>query len=128
MTAQEKANNAIIWIDGLSKTRVKQGTGQLGDSKRGYCCLGYGCMKLKIPYYSTSEVEEGFRIKTGLLTSEGELKGIEYFENSNALDLITLNDDLKYSFNKISKEIKNNLENLFEKEVSEILIKHYENS
>lgn len=127
MTTQEKANNAIIWIDGLSKTRVKQGIGKLGDSKTGYCCLGYGCMKLKIPYHISDPHSIEFKYKIGLIGTEGSLKkGI--FKNTNSVYLTDLNDKDNYSFNKISKEIKNNLENLFEEEVAEILIKHYENS
>ena len=48
--AETKANNAMKWIDYLKTTGRKQGRDQLGDSKKGFCCLGIGCKVLGIGY------------------------------------------------------------------------------
>lgn len=125
LTSEQKAQNAITWIDGLSKTRVKQGQTQLGNSEYGYCCLGYGCMKLKIPFDYWESSSELFQKSVGLLTEEGNSKEPlienDYFYSS----LIDLNDGLDFSFRRMSTVIKKKALLLFEPAVAQIVYNHY---
>lgn len=131
ITAKQKAENAILWIDRLSRTQVKQGQGELGNSAKGYCCLGYGCKVLKIGFNSYDVDSSEFSDSIGLMTNGGRLKngkefdveiGVLFVDKSSLIDL---NDDCRLSFRRISTQIKRNIEDLFEPEVAEILIKHY---
>lgn len=121
-TTEQKVENAITWIDGLAKTRVKQTHGRLGDSEDGYCCLGYGCMKLKVDCDSFDEFSGLMAYRVGLKTVEGMFDG-DYIEEKESL--ADLNDSGGYSFNAISKIIKENTMKLFEREVAQKLDKHY---
>ena len=124
LTAQEKANNAIKWIDTLEKTRFKQSTRALGDKHSGFCCLGLGCYLMKIEYDPERSYNKEFQKTVGLSYKSGKLKNNESFdEYYNQLD--KLNDVLNLSFNEISKEIKKHLKDLFIPNVSKILIEHY---
>lgn len=122
MKTEQKVKNAITWIDGLKNTRLRQGKGELGDSKTGYCCLGYGCKRLKIPYDSLDEISEEFQFNVGLKDEEGLFTGesISYFNS-----LVDLNDVAKWSFRKISTFLKKRAKDVFIPEVAEGLIKHY---
>jgi hypothetical protein len=124
--AKLKASNAIKWIDGLLKTRFKQGTGSLGHATAGFCCLGYGCSLLSTDYFPASGVSTDFALTVGLRGEGGEFSSIVLGEDgTSAKSLIALNDDLAYSFNKISKFIKANIEEIFEDDVAKILKDHY---
>tara|TARA_R110000823_G_scaffold211887_1_gene342104 strand:+ start:38 stop:649 length:612 start_codon:yes stop_codon:yes gene_type:complete len=121
-----KASNAIKWVDGLLKTRVKQGTGSLGHPVAGFCCLGYGCSLLSIDYLPSDGTSYDFSKSVGLMDiSGGFMEEIVWDGDISASSLVNLNDDLKYSFNKISKFIKGNIEELFEDDVAKILKAHY---
>lgn len=124
MKTEQKVKNAITWIDGLKNTRVLQGIGELGDSKTGYCCLGYGCKRLGIPYNKRDEVSEEFQFNVGLKDDHGIFDG-EYV--GCYCSLVELNDDLKWSFRKISTFLKKRAKDVFIPEVAEGLIKHYNN-
>lgn len=65
------AELAIKWIESLSKTKVKQGMRALGDSKSGYCCLGWGCKITKTKYNPPDAVSYEFAKKVGLLVETG---------------------------------------------------------
>lgn len=133
LTPEEKAANAIIWIDGLKTTKVKQGIGELGNSKNGYCCLGYGCKLLGINYEPTDGTDSDFSYRIGLSGEEGNFQNgvIHRLKRkhrpylSQVGSLVELNDDINYSFRRISTFIKKNLEDLFEPSVAKLLIKHY---
>jgi hypothetical protein len=122
MNNQDKAENAIKWIDGLLKTRVKQGIEELGDSSSGYCCLGYGCKVLGLDYDPRGETSKSFSDSVGLMDESGLFEESEIGAN----DLTQLNDDIGYSFNKIAKFIKANANELFKKEVAKQIINHYQ--
>jgi hypothetical protein len=123
-----RASKAIIWIDKLAKTRVKQGKEQLGDSKLGYCCLGYGCKVLKIDYCFNAGLSKSLMLDIGLIDEAGAfearaitIKGCIMRVNS----LTDLNDSAELSFRRISTFIKKNLGELFIPSVALILMKHY---
>lgn len=131
-TVNEQVENAIKWIDGLKTTKVKQTTGNLGNSREGYCCLGYGCMKLKIDYESAEGDNEEFKNAIGLKKVDGHFKSseqlnkkLDLWEDIN-ISLIDLNDDYNFSFRKISTVIKNHLDSLFIKDVANQLKIYYE--
>lgn len=136
-----KAANAIKWIDGLSNTRYKQGREQLGSQSLGFCCLGYGCQLLEVDYAINDGVSRDFKSRVGLLYSQGMFTNEDKFRNDSKLspssewewgngigvqNLTGLNDQLGYSFNKISKFIKANIERLFEYDVAKLLKSHYD--
>lgn len=122
MKTEQKVKNAITWIDGLKNTRVRQGRGELGDSKTGYCCLGYGCKRLGIPYNKWDEVSEEFQFEVGLKGDHGIFDGeyVGYY-----CSLTELNDDVGWSFRKISTFLKKRAKDVFIPEVAEGIIKHY---
>lgn len=124
LTAKEKAKNAIIWIDSLAKTRVKQGQGRLGDSKVGYCCLGWACKKLKIAYNPSDDFEDYLEDEIGLYSSNGNFG---WDTIAGVSSLADLNDKLEWSFKKISTFIKQNPMKIFEEEVGKIILNHYKN-
>jgi len=129
---KQQIKNAIIWIDRLKTTKLKQGSRQLGDSKHGYCCLGYGCKILKVPFNPNHGTEPAFADKVGLDDDGGTFTGGGLRLNnrrptfvSSVESLMELNDDAGYSFRKISTFIKKNVDVLFIKEVAEGINKHY---
>jgi hypothetical protein len=117
---KEQASKAVLWINRLSTTRVKQGTGQLGDSSRGYCCLGYGCKILGIKFNSDDPDSSGFKEQVGMRSMSGGFdKDITIDEHHNeATSLIDLNDDHGFSFRRISTVIKKKIDELFEEDVA----------
>jgi hypothetical protein len=140
MKTETKVANAIKWIDGLSKTRYKQGTRQLGNPQSGFCCLGYGCHLLEVDYFSNEGVSVDFKNRVGLLYTQGVFTLVAKFNNDDDCSpspewewnngigertLTGLNDNLKYSFNAISKFIKANLGRLFQEDVADQLKEHY---
>lgn len=134
LSVEERVANAINWIDGLSKTRVKQGEGELGDSKSGYCCLGYGCMRNKIPYDPREEYSQEFQKSVGLKTYAGEFTDVhnlgdidDWGDPVEVDSLVELNDDHKLSFKEISEIIKQEADNLFIGKVAQGIKRHYKN-
>ena len=117
---KEKASKAVLWINRLATTRVRQGTGQLGDSSGGYCCLGYGCKILGIEFYSEDSDNRDFMEQVGMRSLAGNFdKDITTDEHSSdATSLIDLNDDHGFSFRRISTVIKSKIDEIFEKDVA----------
>ena len=118
---KEKASKAVLWINRLATTRVKQGTGQLGDRSNGYCCLGYGCKILGIKFYSQDADNRGFMEQVGMMSLGGNFDNpmVELDENNNdATSLIDLNDDHGFSFRRISTVIKKKVDEIFEQDVA----------
>ena len=127
-TPEEKAQNAIIWIDQLAKTDLKQAKGELGEKNTGFCCLGLGCYLLKINYDPSDPANTEFQKSVGLSFESGKLKSSKYFDIDSSIELESLtelNDEACFSFAQISEEIKKNLKQLFIPSVSKILIEHY---
>ena len=144
ITNKQKALDAILWIDRLATTKAKQQDGRLGDSEKGYCCLGYGCQVLDVPFESEDSYSEEFQQRIGLLSSFGSfhvphdnpkgriMKNINVpivedgdRDEQSISSLADLNDDTKYSFRKISTIIKKYPEKLFEPKVASKIKKHY---
>jgi hypothetical protein len=123
MSNQDKAENAIKWINGLLKTKDKQGKEQLGDSSSGYCCLGYGCKVLGLNYNPLQGTSKSFGESVGLLKASGYFGESKEFAVKN---LTEINDELGYSFKKIAKFIKANANELFEDDVAKQIINHYQ--
>lgn len=119
MNNTQRIANAIKWIDGLSKTKVEQGECKLGDSKSGYCCLGYGCKVLKIPYDPNMDVSPKFQKAVGLIRVDG------CPIDDTFRCLTTLNDVDEKSFKQIAKILKTNPEQYFTKGVAKGISKHY---
>jgi hypothetical protein len=118
---KEKASKAVLWINRLSTTRVKQGTGQLGDRSNGYCCLGYGCKILGIEFDSHDADSRDFMEQVGMMSVAGNfdepMVGLDE-NNNDATSLIDLNDDQGFSFRRISTVIKKKVDEIFEKDVA----------
>ncbi len=138
LTVNEKVDNAIMWIDSLAKTKVKQGQSQLGNSKEGYCCLGWACKKLKVNYNYQEEFNKevidlmGLKTKEGCFIRDKDSKSYEDLGNNIELNgtyygsIADINDtDGRYNFKDISNIIKDNLSLLFEPMVAHKLIEHY---
>ena len=138
LNTEQKIANAIKWIDGLRNTKFKQAKHHLGNKENGFCCLGYGCHRLKIDFEFCDADSIEFQKAVGLSAADGRFNHIGYTEKSviqkreglrplYADNLIDLNDDLDYSFRRISTFIKSRLEDLFVAPVAKGLIKHYNN-
>jgi hypothetical protein len=123
ITVEEQAKNAVLWINRLATTRVKQGVEELGDSESGYCCLGYGCKILNVPYNPSNVDSDNLADKIGLISSMGEFDTPLKYDSINEASMLTeLNDEAKYSFRRISTVIKSRVGEIFEPKVA-ILIK-----
>ncbi len=123
LTVEKKAENAIIWIEGLFKTDKKQGSNMLGSVEHGFCCLGYGCQKLgNIEFLSSDEYSEKFMQSVGLHSEQGQfIEGLYDARDS----LAELNDSGEYTFVQIAEVIKECASNLFEHDVATLINKHY---
>ena len=109
---KEQAANAFKWIRALRRTKVKQGIGLLGDKDRGYCCLGYGCKLLHIPYAYQAMFSEDFRAAVGLRTVNGKapMAPLE--------SLTRLNDVRGHTFKQIGDHLLAHTDEYFEYEVA----------
>lgn len=127
LTPQQQADNAIIWIDSLVKTKVKQGEGMLGNSKEGYCCLGWACKKLKLDYKHGDGFDDRVIDIIGLKRETGgfinEVGNVAIVEGHHSL--AEMNDSGDYTFKQISKVIVENIPLLFNLETATILQNHY---
>jgi hypothetical protein len=91
---KKKLYNA--WIKALESGKYAQCTGMLRSVKGGYCCLG------------VLAVVNGASQRTINENSEyGSSCGLS---NNQMEDLVYLNDSRKYSFKKIAKWIKKNIQ------------------
>lgn len=98
------------WLQALETTTAKQGTGRLGSSSDGFCCLGLGCSVLDVPYYSGAPRSETFARRVGLRTANGEA----LFDASESL--VSLNDHRKFPFAQIAARIRAYMELYFKEE------------
>jgi hypothetical protein len=125
-TNQEKANNAVKWIDELSTTDEKQGHGSLGDAETGYCCLGLGCKITGVSFESYGADSSEFSEKIGMRSDSGGFSPPIIVDNGDyAYSLIDLNDDCEEPFSDISKNILTRLDSLFYDNVAKLIKKHY---
>lgn len=125
MKTQEKINNAIIWIDGLKGTTLKQGKHQLGDKEEGFCCLGYACHKLEVPFNFDDPYAIPLKDTIGLKGFNGVIEGGVIIDGFNRKTLAEVNDETDYSFRRISTLIKKRLDDIFIPSVARGLKKHY---
>lgn len=135
MTTQKKVRNAIKWIDGLKKTRFKKGIKKLGDKVDGFCCLGYGCHVLKVPYDPNVGVSEEFQKAVGLKGSSGgfqvngcgiSLKIVDDGVEDHFYTLASINDNTSYKLKDMADVILKRIDLLFIEDVAIELKKHYE--
>ena len=120
---ETKSENAIKWINELLTTNEKQGTGQLGDQEKGFCCLGLGCYVLGVEYNWSLFNSRDFSDAVGLLSLEGEPTKY-YVKGDNQEDIrldyiSSLNDNHKQSFNDIANHLIQYPEYYFEQKVAE---------
>ena len=120
MTTQDKAKNAVKWINELLNTDLPQGTGILGSKKQGFCCLGLGCHILNIFYGDSEGDSEELKETVGLLDSEGKP-----WSDHSVESLVTLNDELLYSFKAIADRLITEPEEYFESEVAEQITNYF---
>lgn len=120
MKAKQQAKNAIEWIDGLAETNAKQGVAQLGDEELGFCCLGYGCKVLGVEYERVAGSSYAFQRSVGLRDADGTP-----LDSDNFIALIILNDEDGYTFEEISKVLKDDPWQYFDDEVAKVIEKHY---
>ena len=126
ITTEQKIKNAITWITRLKNTRMKQVKGRLGNKQTGFCCLGLGCSIQRIDYDEEDGYSELFQESVGLLNQEGIFTNLTIRNTASyANSLIDLNDDLNYSFRRISTVIKNNPHELFEPKVAKGIEQHF---
>ena len=131
MNNQQRAENAIKWIETLLKTRMKQGKGELGNSKRGYCCLGVGCKVLGVNYDPDEASDKDFSESVGLWDEEGRAYDSEQDKPISAWvlgheALTALNDDVQFTFNQIAKRLISQTDEYFKPEVAKLIKKHFE--
>ena len=122
MTDKQKAEKAIIWIERLSMTRMKQGIGGLGDRNTGFCCLGFGCYINDLKYDKYALNSDEFSNMVGLKDEYGGFSEIQIEGCSNLADL---NDRAKLSFNQISKVMQKHPYEMFEEGVAKHIEKHF---
>lgn len=125
LSIEQKIENAIKWINGLSNTKLPQGTGTLGNKQIGFYCLGYACNRLNIPYDSFEEYEPSLVEYVGLKDEYGTIDNSLQIDDTFFDTLAELNDEAKLSFRRISTVIKNRAEDIFIKEVAEGVKKHF---
>ena len=124
LTAEQKAENVIKWINALWSGEYKQTTLRLGDG-RGYCCLGLGCKLTGVDFSPMDSLAYGITKTTGLLTENGELKnGSDRVERYTSL--AALNDDEGYKFDQIADVIWKYKDDLFEPKVAKALSEGWE--
>lgn len=120
MHIEEQAKNAIIWIDDLLTTKDRQGTGLLGDSEIGYCCLGKGATVLGITHLLDDDYSLDLMLSTGLRTIGGF-----FVDSCDPSSLTEANDDYGWSFSKIGAFMRDNPHEMFVPEVADLIAKHY---
>ena len=127
-TKEQKINNAIKWITGLTHTKLQQADGRLGNNKEGFCSLGYGCSRLKIEFDENDGSNYDFAEAVGLRSDIGKFSDGNTVENKDGLpydSLIDLNDEAKFSFRKISTVLKKHADWIFEPEVAKGIKNHF---
>lgn len=128
ITVEQKINNAIKWITGLTHTKLPQGKGRLGNNTEGFCCLGYGCSRLKIEFDEDDGSNDDFAEAVGLRSDIGKFYGGNTVEGKDGVyydSLIELNDEAKFSFRKISTFLKKRADWIFEPEVAKGIKNHF---
>lgn len=133
MNNQQRAANAIKWIDTLATTRRKQGKERLGDAQTGYCCLGVACKVLKVPYDSDEGTSEPLVNVVGLNDDSGSYvfkdgEKAPYQEahgDVNIENLVGLNDGHNFTFKQIAERLRTKARRYFKGSVGSIVAKHY---
>lgn len=100
-TIRQKADYAIKWIDQLPDFMQDVSGGRLGSLETGYCCLGVGCVVTNTKFDSEDGNSEALQLKTGLVSSEGDLGFDEHGTPNRYLGelwLTGVNDDTTADF------------------------------
>jgi hypothetical protein len=120
MTTQSAS--AINWLEKLAtaeKDGIKQGKGKLGNADRGFCCLGYGCFVGNIPHRTTDGSNKKFQKSVGLMTATG------LPDSGSHGSCSSMNDDMEYSFSKISQVLQEYPHHYFIPEVAQSIKEHF---
>ena len=124
LTVAQQAENAIKWIDRL--TRYKKTTYVLrsvGDETK-YCCLGVACKLLEEkPDYS----EASYDALPALIGINGSLGGFSGLVDGYN-NLARVNDamyGMDPDFKNMKKFIKKNIKYIFKPSVAKLVAKHY---
>lgn len=128
ITTEQKINNAIKWITGLTYTKLPQAVDRLGNKKDGFCCLGYGCSRLKIKFDEKNSVSADFAKAVGLKFINGKFSDGNYIKDKDRFyfdSLIDLNDEAKFSFRKISTVLKKHADWIFEPKIAKGIKNHF---
>ena len=111
MITNKFTKHQLKWLEALESGEYKQGYKRLKGKSGGYCCLGVATRvvdpeyKIHVLEYAASMVVVG---KLNLLDEFGSHKNSDP-ENS----LVTLNDELGYTFKEIAKHLRENPSDYF---------------
>lgn len=128
-TVEEQIANAVYWIDKLpeGKQAPIDFRGYLGNETKGFCCLGFGCHVLNVPYDYGAGISHKFQQAVGLITQSGSFtEGAEPFYKEYALSVI--NDHTNAGFKRISQLMRKHPEYMFTTAVAAGIRKHYESN
>lgn len=112
---------AIVWIDALLNTKLKQGKRKLGNKSIGFCCLGLACHVNNINFFADNIfLSKEQKEKIGLISKYGES-----ISKDSPKSLIFLNDNNNFSFPQIAKILIKHPESYFVPEVAKLIRNHY---
>lgn len=90
MLTKTQIDNNLRWRDDLRTTNAKQGTGRLGDSIVGYCCLGRACIVADISYGSIAGNPNHYNWQQCYgFANKNDLISLSQFINANDIELCT---------------------------------------
>ena len=126
MNNKDRAERAINWIDSLSVTTERQGTKELGDPVRGFCCLGYGCYINKLDYQAAGMYSVPFQDLVGLIGRYGLPKslavGLGYDKYTGGL---ADDNDHGASFSEIATKLRTHPYRYLKAGVAKLVKDHY---
>lgn len=123
---QKKIGNAIKWLEALVSGQYKQGYRVLGNKEKGFCCWGLGCHIVGKKFSANSGWDNELMHKIGF-KANGSLQEIVKTEGGHHyVDLWSLNDAAKWSFEQIGKYLIEHPNN-FEREVELAIREHFKN-
>jgi len=121
-TVQSQIEKAILWLAGLAVTDLPQGRKKLGNMDTGFCCLGFGCFLLGIPYDPKEGVSYDLPYFIGMKSNNPNIYSDQY---GGEICIAELNDTEKLSFKEIREVIIDNLDDVFAPKVAAGLKDHY---
>lgn len=116
---EQQADDAIVWLDELSVTPLRKGTGSLEKNNK-FCCIGVGCKLFNLPTKT-----KGGKPKEWSTELQRKL-GLLPYDKGNARP-VWLNDIYHYkakTFSGVAVQLrkKKNIRLSFKPKVAEIII------